>query len=1409
MPGQDTPRLTKPSNNVRFLRIFGGLLAAFIVVTLSLPSIVSTSWGKERVVALINEHIPGSVEIDDLSLGWFGHQTAQGITVRDPDGQVVLTINRMATDASPLSLLISHMDLGNAEIHGLHADLIPDGQGHTSLHSAFIKPETKVDLEPSEDLVAERKIPTQSSISVPFKGRLVVNDGTIVLQNKTSEVVSLDDIQASLQHDPAQETAILKIRGKSHQQELAGHFAFEATLDGLDSHGQLLLQPSVTGIPLPEGDGQIHVKMNVQNAAVHVFDQVLTLGHPAWTGLLGDALGETLNLKLDLLLSSSGPSLEIVGDSTNFKADLVTHLSDGNLILERPGIISLKMTPDLFERIWQLQRPGSESTVSLKKDTTLEIEVQRLTLPTRLTQGSNTHPTVRIALRLPDVQLIARDGVGKFSLQDVSGVLERLEASGALVYQLNAAITHLDQHGSLRIAGKLIDQDHTDTILLGDLVVAATKIPTAAFDYLFRTDGLLVGSLGENFDLQAKIVTDSQGRRMDVQMGSDSFAAPSLQFKLADSLQLVKPAQVHMQATPALVRYLLGTNSKIVLEERTSMLLTLNQLTVPLGRQETGDKAIIDAEIATAPFVIGGLTDSQQGRARFSNVKLRANGGKFSDLHFALHTDIAPDGVTPVLTAALGSVSTVELEGILATPSLSDPSFSELRLSLQNELIDARILAKSQSDGSLSLISPATLRYNLKSEALLALGVMQPQVPHLLQRNPVEVRVDDFTVRFNETGPRVVFCRGKASVGELQVVQEAESNPLAILRDVVFSWRYDSTSQLAALVLRAKSEMNKEQGFLEASLDLAQWGSSMEELLRGSIAKLEVNGQHFPLVVVSALTGRKGWSEIIGPTVELSLQGHYGPTDNTSEGLLSLSMSADQFQAKSQFNINSQGATLQADKPMTLSWTVTPDRWQALQEVLGTPGAPMNLPWAVVEPATLLATLNTVTLPLRPIAGLVDGSDDQCVFLSPALAGSITWDGVRIRDTLSNDEATLQNLGLTFETDNVAKGMDFTLQAREQAGESKYAPAEADVTGHVARLDSTKPWLESPMLAVDLSITGKELSLVHLLRYPLQRAAVSQHLPGLIGQRVSGTVQFQLKGPDGHLQASLVGDSGRFEVDGQIAKRILTLRQPLVLELEVTPELRHGLLRDVAPYMAATKSTEKPIRFTVDPVGFSLPVDDLNHARIGQATLEMGKVKIEDNGQLGAVISILQGDRDQDNGTFNVWFTPLNLSLADGILKFSRMDALIADHYPVALWGRIDLIKDHVRMIIGITAQALRNAYSLMNVDDKYMLQLPLTGTIDNASIDKTKATARVTALLAQSQGSAHGAMVGGVLDLLGGGLHDEKVPPPNGPLPWEPASPEGGSKPVAETKPLNGLHKEVKKGAKKLLDALRLNTSR
>jgi hypothetical protein len=124
--------------------------------------------------------------------------------------------------------------------------------------------------------------------------------------------------------------------------------------------------------------------------------------------------------------------------------------------------------------------------------------------------------------------------------------------------------------------------------------------------------------------------------------------------------------------------------------------------------------------------------------------------------------------------------------------------------------------------------------------------------------------------------------------------------------------------------------------------------------------------------------------------------------------------------------------------------------------------------------------------------------------------------------------------------------------------------------------------------------------------------------------------------------------------------------------------------------------------------------------------------------------------------------------MQNGVIHCERLDMLVADLYPIATWGKVDLVKDKVSMAIGLTGQALQQAFEIRNLESDYMLQIPVKGPTGNVQIDKSKATTRISTLVAQTQGGLKGKIFGTVLQIAAGDGNDPRPPPPTTtPFPW------------------------------------------
>lgn len=98
------------------LRLLVGLLLAALIAIALLPTIVSTDVVKSVVIRKVNTRLPGRVELESLSLGWFSGLEGQGLVYDNRAGGLLAKVSVIKTDRGLLNLLLRWGDLGAVDI---------------------------------------------------------------------------------------------------------------------------------------------------------------------------------------------------------------------------------------------------------------------------------------------------------------------------------------------------------------------------------------------------------------------------------------------------------------------------------------------------------------------------------------------------------------------------------------------------------------------------------------------------------------------------------------------------------------------------------------------------------------------------------------------------------------------------------------------------------------------------------------------------------------------------------------------------------------------------------------------------------------------------------------------------------------------------------------------------------------------------------------------------------------------------------------------------------------------------------------------------------------------------------------------------------------------------------------------
>lgn len=306
---------------------------------------------------------------------------------------------------------------------------------------------------------------------------------------------------------------------------------------------------------------------------------------------------------------------------------------------------------------------------------------------------------------------------------------------------------------------------------------------------------------------------------------------------------------------------------------------------------------------------------------------------------------------------------------------------------------------------------------------------------------------------------------------------------------------------------------------------------------------------------------------------------------------------------------------------------------------------------------------------------------------------------------------------------------------------------------------------------------------------------LGQKLNALMGTSFNANIKASIQNMNGPIAVNLKGTNFDLYVDGRLERDTLLLNQPLVANLVFSQEIGDAFLDDFIPLLNSATRADKPIRLTLHPQNFSLPLKDISavNTQIPYGTLELNKLYFTREGKIAQILAMLNA---RTGSEFSVWFTPLYFRLTNGVFSLSRLDLLVAEQYPIATWGNINFNKDYVAMEVGLTGRTLSQSFSGIPLPKNYMLTLPLRGPTSNPRLDTTKVAAKLSSLAAMAAGP-QGILVGALIDLAAGGMTDSVPAPTTNPLPWQTEAPEASSTAETDATPMNNLQK----GAKKLFD--------
>ncbi|MCB1148790.1 MAG: hypothetical protein KDK48_01375 [Chlamydiia bacterium] len=618
-------------------------------------------------------------------------------------------------------------------------------------------------------------------------------------------------------------------------------------------------------------------------------------------------------------------------------------------------------------------------------------------------------------------------------------------------------------------------------------------------------------------------------------------------------------------------------------------------------------------------------------------------------------------------------------------------------------------------------------------------GVKEPALT-LKNRAIAQLLIDRLSL--NLKIPQQSSAKGRLLIDELAVGAADAARP-ASLRKVSATWSVKKEHVTFAGEGITSNAAFANQGKVKVVLDIDQFLTEGKPVISRWVTDGELLLENVPSTLLGVFFPEYPVEEMLGPSVTASVV--VTSPKEAFPGKVSLAANSDNMHVSGNFLV-AEGFVKQQGDPILIDWKVTPATFAAFHCLTGNKSSGLQL----TSPGKLSVQLSDFLLPLDAM-------------LSMELSARAGLENLEVQSKKSGDTMMISafNGALRLEKEQSAA---FKLECK---GYLEKTPSE----GFVCELGGKVSGFGEGLAGLSIDVTGNAqyappVLLGELICLPDE---VIVQVDSLVGKRVNAQVNAQLRQLNGPLQLKVEGTDGNFSLDAQLASGVMTLKQPFVMQLNISPDLSDSILDELVPFLDSAVTSERPIRFEISPEGFSWRIygDLKQDLYIEKMTLDLGQIFFKNDQTIAEMLSILKFRTERD--LINVWFTPLYASLQEGVFRVQRMDMLVAERYPMAIWGKVDFPKDQVRMTVGLGGLTLKRAFGLKGVPNDYYLQVALKGTTDDAHLDVRGAATKLAAFIAQLRGGPQGIIMGGILDLIGGGLGQKKTPKPTTyPFPWE-----------------------------------------
>jgi hypothetical protein len=461
------------------------------------------------------------------------------------------------------------------------------------------------------------------------------------------------------------------------------------------------------------------------------------------------------------------------------------------------------------------------------------------------------------------------------------------------------------------------------------------------------------------------------------------------------------------------------------------------------------------------------------------------------------------------------------------------------------------------------------------------------------------------------------------------------------------------------------------------------------------------------------------------------------------------------------------GKELTGSNAVTVNWQLTPERFNHLQKLYQNAERKKEL--QLQKSIDVKFTCNSITV---PVATFLETAENPKI---GTLLDALTLDGAFSLSALDAMVVEKKENGVknplfiapilgAMDLQGKTRTVHFSLKTDKTSDSQK--SAHINISGQAQNLwDENGIQPEQASIKLDVKIHELPLDVLQGVQNSAGDTAVA-----VLGKTLNADLKGQISQfREGSFEGTVSSPRLQSNIACVLKEGAMHLLRPITAEYELTPEAGEALLKDINPLLMTAAKSQRPIKLFIDSEDFFIPLRpfSMKEMKIKKIKIDPGIITAKNGGMLSLLVNLLNM-QTKPGEELDLWFTPIHVDVKKAVVTCSRADALLGDAFPIATWGSIDLEKNNVEMILGISGQALKRSFGIQTIDPEYLLQIPIRGTTQSPKFDTVRATAKITALKLQQNKSNTTALLGGLLEAAAS-TRDEPPPGPTTyPFPWQ-----------------------------------------